>query len=145
MNLGPQVAIPALLAVALFLTACSGPGPDAGSPAPDPSPAGTPTPNSVLSITVSDGNGATTTWRLTCDPAGGDHPGPAAACQALEQAAGTALPAVPSDVACAEVFGGPETATITGTWQGQPVNSQLARNNSCETARWEALAAVLQP
>ena len=140
---GPQVAIPALLALALLLTACS--GPSAGSPAPDLSPAGTPTPISALTITVSDGSGGTTTWRLTCDPTGGDHPNPVAACQALDQAADTALPAVPGDIACAEVFGGPETATITGTWQGQRVNSQLARNNSCETARWEALAAVLQP
>lgn len=145
MNVGPRVAIPALLAVVLFLTACSGPGPDAGSPAPDPSPAGTPTSNSVLTITVSDGSGTTTTWRLTCDPAGGDHPDPEAACRALDQAADTALPAVAGDTACAQVFAGPETATVMGTWRGQPVDSRLSRNNSCETARWEALAAVLQP
>lgn len=141
MMLGPQVA--GLLALALLLGACGGTG--AASPGPGKSSSETATPNSVLTITVSDGRGATTIWRLTCDPVGGDHPDPAAACGALDQAADTALPAVPGDIACAEVFGGPETATITGTWRGRPVSSELARNNSCETARWTALAAVLQP
>ena len=44
---------------------------------------------------------------------------------------------------CTQQYGGPETATITGTWQGEPVNSTLSRKNGCEIARWDALKDVL--
>jgi hypothetical protein len=61
----------------------------------------------------------------------------------LDQNGATALPAVPKDRMCAQVYGGPETATITGSWRGQPVTSRLSRVNGCETSRWSALEGLL--
>ena len=98
---------------------------------------------SELTIVVDDGSGTKTTWQLSCAPAGGTHPDPEAACRALAEHGETALPAVPKDQMCTQQYGGPETATITGTWQGEPVNSTLSRKNGCEIARWDALKDVL--
>ena len=98
--------------------------------------------SSELVTTVTDESGSRAVWTLTCDPPGGDHPDPEAACQALDGRA-DALRPVPKDRACAEVYGGPEKASITGTWRGQQVRSTLARTNSCEIARWAALQGLL--
>jgi hypothetical protein len=79
------------------------------------------------------------TATLTCDPDGGTHPDPAAACDALLQHE-DALDPVPGDVACTELFGGPQVATIDGSG----VHSSFSRTNGCEIARWDALAAVVE-
>lgn len=47
-------------------------------------------------------------------------------------------------VACSQQYGGPETATITGTLRGERVDLKLSRVNGCEIARWEAAGALLQ-
>ncbi|SDR98891.1 SSI family serine proteinase inhibitor [Microlunatus soli] len=96
-----------------------------------------------LTIRYDDGAGTTSDWTLTCNPPGGSHPDPEAACQALEKNGSTALPPVPKDKACTMIFGGPQTATITGTWHGDKVDSSLSRTNGCEIARWKALAGLL--
>ncbi len=51
---------------------------------------------------------------------------------------------VPDDVACTELFGGPETATVSGTLEGRRVDARFARNNGCEIARWEKVAPLLE-
>jgi hypothetical protein len=91
---------------------------------------------------VDDGTGSTTTWRLTCDPTGGDHPDAKAACTAVADHR-SALNPVPKDRMCAQVYGGPEKATITGTWRGEQVFAALNRTNACETARWDALVPLV--
>lgn len=78
---------------------------------------------------------------LTCDPAGGDHPDPAAACATLEDA--TLLDPLPADRICTEQYGGPETGRITGTHRGREVSIALARSNGCLIAQWDALGPVL--
>jgi len=98
-----------------------------------------------LIIVVNDGSGNRTTWQLTCDPPGGDHPTPQAACDALAARGATALRPVPKDRSCAQVYGGPQTATITGVWRGTEVYSALSRINACESARWKALEGLLPP
>ena len=95
-----------------------------------------------LSIVVDDGAGSTTTWTLTCTPAGGDHPQPERACQALATHRAALLP-VPRDRECAPVYGGPGTATITGTWHGDDLVAVLARTDACEIARWDALVPLV--
>ena len=72
-----------------------------------------------LKIRVEDGSGTSQTWTLTCDPPAGDHPDPAAACAALAAHGAAALPAVRKDMACTDQYGGPEKATVVGTYQGQ--------------------------
>lgn len=51
---------------------------------------------------------------------------------------------VPDDVACTELYGGPETATVSGTLDGRRVDARFARNNGCEIARWEKVAPLLE-
>lgn len=99
---------------------------------------------SQLTVTVSPGPGEPpVAWLLTCDPPGGDHPDPVAACAALD-----AVPApfdpVPPGTISAQVWGGPQTATITGTWRGVPVSATYNRINAAESARWNRLAAVFR-
>jgi hypothetical protein len=119
---------PALLLVALVSAGCG---------------SGTAGGTAMLTITVQDGaGGAPRVWTLTCDPPGGDHPDPAAACAAIDAAPRPFAP-VPADMACTEIYGGPETATITGTWRGEPVDAAYRRTDGCEIARWTALAPVL--
>ena len=75
---------------------------------------------------------------LMCDPDGGTHPDPNGACDVLLQHE-DALQPVPGDVACTEIYGGPQLATISGSG----VDATLSRTNGCEIARWDALAAVV--
>jgi hypothetical protein len=98
-----------------------------------------------LTIVVDNGSGSTSTWRLTCNPTGGTHPDPKAACRALEANGAAALPPVPKDKACTQIYGGPDTATITGTWQGQDVISKFARNDGCQISRWKLMEGLLPP
>ena len=46
--------------------------------------------------------------------------------------------------ACTELYGGPQTATITGTLRGGRLDLKLSRVNGCEIARWEAARALLR-
>lgn len=119
-------------------------GPAAPTPAASTTEALPSAPASELVISVTDGSGAQLVWKLTCDPPGGDHPDPEAACRALDTHS-AALRPVAKDRSCAQVYGGPEKATITGTWRGERVFSTLSRTNSCEIARWAALRGLLPP
>jgi len=128
--------------LACLLLALGGCGEDSGDVPEATDPTSTPA-QSELKITVISGPGAEpTSWTLTCDPPGGTHPDPAAACAAIEAAPHPFAP-VPADMMCTQIYGGPETATITGTWHGEPVSASYKRNDGCEIARWNALAAVL--
>ncbi len=80
---------------------------------------------------------------LTCDPAGGAHPGPEAACMALA-ADPEALEPVPTDAVCTLIFGGPEQATVVGILDGADVDAAFERSNGCEIDRWDRMAALLQ-
>ena len=53
------------------------------------------------------------------------------------------LAPVPSGMACAEIYGGPATARVTGTLNGERVDARFSRVNSCEIARWDRNAALL--
>ncbi|WP_323132488.1 SSI family serine proteinase inhibitor, partial [Kineococcus indalonis] len=92
--------------------------------APGPSGAVTPTPapapgEQSLTVSVDDGSGGVRTWTLTCAPdgtPGGDHPDAAAACAALAAATVDPFAPVPRDRTCTQVYGGPQRATVSGTW-----------------------------
>ena len=105
-------------------------------------PTGSPGGPSQLTIVVDDGSGSTSTWSLTCDPTGGDHPDAEQACAAIEGHR-SALNPVPKDRMCAQVYGGPQKATVTGTWRGEQIFAALSRTNACETARWDALVPLV--
>jgi hypothetical protein len=89
-------------------------------------------------------DGVSMTASLTCDPSGGTHPDAAKACAALE-AHPEALHPVPGDVACTEIYGGPQVAEVQGTGPDSAnVRAILNRTNGCEIARWDALAPVVE-
>jgi hypothetical protein len=49
----------------------------------------------------------------------------------------------PRGTACTQQFGGPETATVTGTFAGKVVDAEFTRANGCEITRWEQASALL--
>ncbi len=145
-----RLLLPAtLLAAAALLSGCGGSTPGGPDPAPgsSPSPSLSPSRSSgggaQLTVVYDDGKGKTSTWQLSCDPAGGDHPDPTAACAALTTKGAAALLEVSKDRMCTQQFAGPQTAVLTGTWQGQPVDSRLKRSDGCEISRWDSLAGLL--
>ncbi|WP_119726442.1 SSI family serine proteinase inhibitor [Thermomonospora amylolytica] len=125
---------------AIALTGCGAEDP-AGAPPASVSPA----PRTELTVEVRDRPGMpAVTWTLTCDPAGGTHPRPQAACQALA-AADRPFEPVPEDAACTQIHGGDQTARVTGTWRGDRVDARFTRLNGCEIARWQKAAPLLTP
>jgi hypothetical protein len=119
------------LAAALLLPACGAGGEDEAAP----TPAGP-----AIDLRVeADAESAT----LTCDPVGGTHPRAEAACEALA-AHPEALAPFPPDAACTQIYGGDETASVTGTFRGEPVDASFSRENGCEISRWDALRPLLR-
>jgi Subtilisin inhibitor-like len=102
-------------------------------------------PATELTITFwSDGReGESFEATLTCDPSGGTHSSPEAACAALA-ADPQALEPVPPGVACTLIFGGPEQATVVGLLDGEEVETAFERSNGCEIDRWDRLAVLLE-
>jgi hypothetical protein len=56
-----------------------------------------------------------------------------------------AVPMAPTSptTACTEIYGGPATATVTGTLDGKPVDAEFSLNNGCEISRWDKASALL--
>ena len=135
----PLVAVLAL--ATLFAAGCGATSGQTVTPKAPPSETAAST-STDLTIVVDD-NGKTETWTLTCDPAGGTHPHPDAACSALAAKGRIAMPPVAKDVMCTQIYGGPQTAKITGTWRGEPVSASFSRHNGCEISRWKALEGLL--
>jgi hypothetical protein len=48
-----------------------------------------------------------------------------------------------SQMACTQQYGGPETATVSGTLRGEEVNARFSRENGCEISRWQKVAELL--
>jgi hypothetical protein len=97
-----------------------------------------------LTVTVwpNGESGDSTSWTLRCEPAGGDHPEPDAACAALTTVADPFGP-VPPPKRCAETPGGAEdVAVIDGDYRGRSVRSRFSRENACVSPRWDRIAPV---
>jgi len=108
---------------------------------------GGPPPTSLtIAVQPRGPEGPTLRATLRCDPEGGDHPRRFAACAALLGNL-SALEPTPSDVACTEIYGGPERARIRGILSGpeesREVDARLNRSNGCEIERWERLEPLL--
>jgi hypothetical protein len=53
------------------------------------------------------------------------------------------LEPVPGRTACAQVYGGPATARVTGELRGVRVSAEFNLTDACEIARWRRNAALL--
>ena len=134
--MAPRTRLCCLAVLALAFAGCGG---DEEQPA-DP---GRPAPATQLTVRVDpDGDGPEQAKqaRVSCDPEAGERGSPCAAAGKLRPA-DFEPPA--DDVVCTQLFGGPETATISGTLARKPVEGRFSRQNGCEIARWEKVSALL--
>ena len=90
-----------------------------------------PTPQSTLRIIVTVKRGPTKAALLTCDPDGGTHPAPAAACALLRKVNGdpAKLNVVPDPV-CTDEYE-PHAVLVRGRWRGRAVKWAHVYTNSC--------------
>ncbi|GGT21922.1 SSI family serine proteinase inhibitor [Streptomyces purpureus] len=102
-----------------------------------------------LTVTVSKTGYANAdgTFELTCGTTPeGNHPAAKAACARLDELAQQnedPFAPLPQDQMCTQMYGGPATAHVTGTWQGRTIEAHFSRTDGCEVDRWEKLQPVL--
>lgn len=51
---------------------------------------------------------------------------------------------VPKGVACAQIYGGPQVALVTGTYAGRRVWARFKRTDGCQIQRWNRIAFLLR-
>ena len=128
-----------LLPVLLLLAGCSS---GAGRTGPDTVDAAAGPATELQVELVPDAGAPAQRWTLTCEPTGGDHPDAAAACAELARTPDPLAP-LPEDLLCTEVYGGPQTAVVRGTYRGEPVALRLSRTDGCRIEQWDRLGALL--
>ncbi|WUH92348.1 subtilase-type protease inhibitor [Streptomyces sp. NBC_00433] len=93
-----------------------------------------------LTVAYDDGGGRIVTHTLTCGDAataeGQD------ACRRLDELGGPLAP-VPAGQMCSMIYGGPQTARVTGVWGGMPVDETYRRTDGCEVSRWNQMVPAL--
>jgi hypothetical protein len=87
-----------------------------------------------------DGKGPTKPRTLELDCA---NAGQSEACAAAAKLSAADLAPSPPDTACTQIYGGPETATIKGTLNGEPVDDKFSRTDGCEIHRWQTAQPLL--
>lgn len=90
-----------------------------------------------LTVAYDDGAGHSRTYDLACTRFSGGS-----GCARLERIGGP-VAAVPAGQACPMIYGGPERADLTGTWDGRPVHESYRRTNGCEVSRWSRMVPAL--
>jgi hypothetical protein len=122
-----------VVALVAVLAAAVGCGAGQGAPAA--------TPGSDLQITLwldGRGKGESRRWSLECNPDAGTLPKRGAACDKLASMRAPFAP-LRKDMACTEIYGGPQQALVTGRHRGQRIWVLLGANNGCQIARWNKL------
>ena len=125
------------LAVALagLLVSCGGSGdalaPEAGNLAAD----------LRVSVKPEGPGGPERVRRVDCGILGDDAIDPR--CRVLGGLEPRDLAPVPRWTACAQVYGGPGTARVTGELRGVRVSAEFDLTDACEIARWRRNAALL--
>ena len=95
-----------------------------------------------LHVTVwpnGQGHAPKRTYTLKCVPAAGTLPHRAAACRQLAKLK-TPFARTPGNVACTEIYGGPQQALVTGRFRGALVRATFNRRDGCEIDRWNRVA-----
>lgn len=129
--------------VVLALVLLAGCGDDEGEPAAT-APAA---PRVALELRFDDGRGDMSEASLQC---GGGSPEATGyledveAGELCERAVGLRelLTEEPPQRACTQIFGGPQTARVTGELNGETVDRRFSRENGCRIAEWDRLAAA---
>lgn len=132
---------------------------------PDPTAIPSPAPNPTATVSAGDRHAvadleiavghpeaATVTYRILClgDAArveGQDRIDGSVACTRLTdlQVRSRLVNGAPADQICTEIYGGPDTATITGIHESTTVNTVIDRSNGCGINDWDRLLAGVLP
>jgi Subtilisin inhibitor-like len=87
----------------------------------------------------------TVTWTLRCGPVAGSLPRPTRACRHLAQGGVELFAPTPKNLACTEIYGGPQRARVVGTVKGKRIWATFTRSNGCEIFRWQRISPWLVP
>lgn len=133
----------ALLVLPLLLLAACGSSTGSSSGSADALPAASRA-DDDLAVQYDAGDGSpASSWTLTCGGSvAGSHPQAARACEHLSSLEQPFAPP-PADQICSQQFGGPQTATVTGRWRGEPVELSLSRTDGCRIAQWDSLVPLV--
>jgi len=85
------------------------------------------------------------TWTLRCGPARGTLARPARACARLATGGVRLLAPLRKNIACTEIYGGPQRARLVGTVNGRRIWATFSRTNGCEISRWQRISPWLVP
>jgi Subtilisin inhibitor-like len=88
---------------------------------------------------------ASVTWTLRCNPARGTLARPAVACTRLAAGGVKLFAPLRKDVACTEIYGGPQKARVVGTLAGRQIWATFTRTDGCQIARWSRISPWLVP
>lgn len=113
----------------------------AGCGASDEESASVPPRLADLTVTVDpDGTGAKKARRsvVQCDSAADSR-----ACRQLADIKPKTFQPVSGKIACTELYGGPQVATVKGTLRGETIDAKFSRVNGCEISRWNDAAGLL--
>jgi hypothetical protein len=133
----------ALVVTALAVTACGGgAGPIGGGPFPTVD----------LDVVVEHPEREPISYQISCQGDTATITGDVeldaeAACQALagEDVVRRLVEGAPADQICTEQYGGPDTATVTGTIDELEVDTVIDRANGCGINDWDELLVDLLP
>jgi hypothetical protein len=134
--------LPSLVALTVLVTGCAASTTAGPAPAPASSTPRLP-PDDLLIEIHRGGSSPTESYRLTCGTTvAGNHPAGAAACAHLFGLAHPFAP-IPADLMCTQIYGGPQTAHVTGRWKGAAVDLRLSRVDGCRIEQWNSLGPLL--
>ena len=91
-------------------------------------------PRTDLTLVYMAEAGYATAVTLRCDPPGGAHPKPAAACRTLRAVGGRPARIKPARTMCTMIYA-PITAQVTGKWRGKKISWSRTYGNTCEMTR----------
>jgi hypothetical protein len=135
-----------LLAVALVTVTAASLAPAAAQAAPA---AAAPDYDVALNLAVTDAPGAPPqTATLRCRGAQATAGGylaalPAEACRQARALARFLVSAPDPDRICTEIFGGPQTARVSGSTDGRFARRAFSRHNGCAIADWDRMGLLL--
>jgi subtilisin inhibitor-like len=102
-----------------------------------------PAPKAALNIAIQGAPGTPAKhWTLHCDPAGGTHPHPAAACAAL-LAIKNPFAKPKRHQMCPMIMASSKRMSISGTWYGQKVHKTII-DGGCDLALWTKINKVMR-
>jgi hypothetical protein len=153
---GAVAAVALMVALAGALDGCAG-GADEDPPrttAPASSRSGSPAPPAVIELTIryDEGTGAAVRSTLLCRDGEQRATGALASgapvaelCVRARSLAGLLTTSPAANRACTQLYGGPQTARVTGTIDSRRVDRRFARTDGCEIADFSRAADLLQP